>query len=67
VASGNLVCCTARWKTKEGQAFISRMFVHMYIYYRRHAYTTESSEAVKLQKVKEKSGDMYKTGSVCKT
>jgi hypothetical protein len=39
----------------------------MYIYYRRHAYTTESSEAVKVQQVKEKNGDVYKTGSVWKT
>jgi hypothetical protein len=46
---------------------MSRMFVNMHIYYRRHVYTTESSEAVKVQKVKKKTGEVYKTGSVCKT
>jgi len=46
---------------------MSRMFVNMHIYHRRYIYTTEGSVAVKVQKVKKKSGEVYKTGSVCKT
>jgi hypothetical protein len=45
---------------------MSRMFVDMHIYDRRHVYTTEGSEAVKVHKVKKRSGEVYKTGSVCK-
>ena len=37
------------------------------IYHRRHVYTTEGSEAVKVQKVKKRSGEVCKSGSVCKT
>ena len=47
---------------------MSRMFVNtcMHIYHRRHVYTTEDNEAVKVQKVKKQSGEVYKTGSLCK-
>jgi hypothetical protein len=46
---------------------MSRMFLNMHIYHRRHVYTTEGSEAVKVQKVKKRSGEVYKTGNVRKT